>query len=91
MPRKAVIAKVAADHGLPKTEAEKVVRTVLVAITDELACRERFHIAEISSVTVARRPPRRYFNPRTREESVSSGDKALKINISKQMRKRLKE
>jgi DNA-binding protein HU-beta len=91
MPRKAVVSRVAITHGLPKTKAEQVVRTVLEAIAEELARRDRFHIAEIGSVSVAERSPRLYFNPRTREEAVSSGDTALKINISKQMRERLKE
>lgn len=89
MPRKAVIAEIAKTHGVSKVEAEKILRTVLQSIATELSVRGRFHIAEIGSVTVATRPPRRYFNPRTREESTSGGDHALKINISKQMRELL--
>lgn len=89
MPRKAVIAQVAQDQGVSKIEAERLVRTVLNAIASELSDRGRFHIAEIGSVSVAARPPRRYFNPRTRSDAVSHGDTALKINISKQMRERI--
>jgi nucleoid DNA-binding protein len=89
MPRKTVIAQVARQHGVSKVEAEKIVRTVLESVAAELAARGRFHIAEVGSVTVAERPPRRYFNPRTGEESVSGGGKALKINISKHMKARL--
>lgn len=91
MPRKAVINRVAGSHGLSKVEAEKVVRTVLSAIAVELADRGRFHVAEIGSVSIARRPPRRYFNPRTKSEAVSEGDISLKINISKQMRERMEK
>lgn len=89
MPRKAVITQVAGDQGVSKIDAERIVRTVLEAVASELAKRGRFHIAEIGSVSVATRPPRRYFNPRTLSEDVSHGDTALKINISKQMRERL--
>lgn len=89
MPRKAVITKIAESHGLSKVEAEKILRTTLEAIGVELKKRGRFHIAEIGSVTVAKRNPRRYFNPRTQEESVSDGDVSLKIKISKAMRTRL--
>ena len=64
-------------------------RALLACPAGELAERERFHIAEIGSVTVAPRQPRRYFNPRTLAEAVSEGDHALKINISKAMRARL--
>ena len=90
MPRKAVIARVAKDHGVSKMEAERLLRGVLNAIAEELADRSRFHIAEIGSLSVAKRPPRRYFNPRTEAVAVSDGDVALKVNISKQMRERLK-
>ncbi len=89
MPRKSVIAQVARKHRVSKVEAEKIVRTVLESVATELAERGRFHVAEVGSVTVAERPPRRYFNPRTGEESISGGGKALKINISKQMKVRL--
>jgi len=89
MPRKAVIARLAQSHGLSKVEAERVLRTVLEAVGDELALRGRFHIAEVGSVSLCRRRPRRYFNPRTKQESVSDGDISLKINISKQMRERI--
>jgi nucleoid DNA-binding protein len=89
MPRKAVIARVAREERVSKVEAERLVRTVLEAIADQLAKRGRFHVAEIGSLSIAVRPPRRYFNPRTRRDAVSHGDTALKINISKQMRERL--
>lgn len=89
MPRKAVVNKIAAENKLSKVEAEHVMRSVLLSIAEELAERSRFHIAEIGSITVAERPPRRYFNPRTRKQAVSQGDTSLKINISKQMRRRL--
>ena len=64
-------------------------RTVLEGVAEELAERGRFHVAEIGSITVAPRRPRRYFNPRTLKEAVSDGDAALKINISKSMRARM--
>lgn len=86
MPRKAVISKVSETHGLNKVEGERLVRTVLEGIAQELVRRGRFHIAEIGSITVSRRRPRRFFNPRTLEEAVSEGDHALKINISKRLR-----
>lgn len=89
MPRKAVIARVAKENDISKTDAEQLVRSVLEAVAAEIGERGRFHIAEIGSVSVAARPPRRYFNPRTRTEAVSQGDQVLKINISKQMRERL--
>lgn len=86
MPRRSVVSKIAEEHDLTKVEAEKVLRTALGAIAEQLAERGRFHIAEIGSVTVAERRPRRYFNPRTKKETVSSGDVALKIKISKAMK-----
>lgn len=86
MPRRAVVSKIAASHGLTKVEAERVLRTALVEIADQLADRGRFHIAEIGSVSIAKRRPRKYYNPRTGEETISSGDIALKIKISKSMR-----
>ena len=89
MPRKSVVARIADVHNVSKVDAERIMRTVLDAIAEELAERGRFHVAEIGSITVAERRPRRYFNPRTLKESVSGGDHALKINISKRMKGRL--
>lgn len=89
MPRKSVISKIADNHGVSKVEAERIMRTVLDGVAEELADRGRFHVAEIGSITIARRRPRRYFNPRTLQESVSGGDFALKLNISRRMRARL--
>jgi len=86
MPRRAIVSKIAEEHGLTKVEAERVLRTALGEIARQLAERGRFHVAEVGSITVARRKPRRYYNPRTKAETVSSGDYALKIKISKFMR-----
>jgi len=89
MPRKSVVARVSTAHKISKVEAERMVRSVLEAVAAEIAERGRFHVAEIGSVSVARRRPRRYFNPRTNQDEVSQGDVSLKINISKAMRARL--
>ena len=90
MPRRAVVSKIAEAHGLTKIEAERVLRTALEGIAEQIAARGRFHVAEVGSISATRREPRRYFNPRTRKESVSDGDLALKIKISKGMRARIK-
>lgn len=89
MPRKAVVSKVAKANGFSKVEAERVLGSVLDAMAEELADRGRFHVAEIGSISIVERPPRRYFNPRSRKEAISGGDISLRINISKKMRKRL--
>ncbi len=90
MPRKSVINRVAESHNITKIDAERILCTVMDAVAEQLTARGRFHIAEIGSITVAERPPRRYFNPRTKTEAVSRGDLSLKMNISKQMRERIK-
>lgn len=89
MPRRTVVSKISEAHGVTKVEAERILRTALSAVAEQIAARGRFHIAEVGSISFARREPRRYFNPRTREDSVSDGDMALKIKISKSMRQRL--
>jgi nucleoid DNA-binding protein len=86
MPRRAVVSKIADTHGVPKVEAELILRTALSAIAEQIALRGRFHVAEVGSITSSKRRPRKYFNPRTREESISDGDIALKIKISKSMK-----
>ncbi len=86
MPRRAVVSKIAAEHELTKVEAERVLRTALSEIAHQLAERGRFHVAEVGSITVSKRKPRRYYNPRTKEETISQGDFALKIKISKSMK-----
>ena len=91
MPRKAVINRLSESHDMSKIEAERVLRTVMETVAEQLVQRGRFHIAEIGSVSIAKRPPRRYFNPRTKKEALSEGDISLKINISKQMRSRIEE
>lgn len=91
MPRRAVIAAIAREHGVSKIEADHILRTALGEIASQLAQRKRFHIAEIGSLSVARRPPRPYFNPRTRSDAMSSGDVALRANISKRMRKTIED
>lgn len=89
MPRRAVVSQIADTHGVTKVEAEAILRTTLSAIAEQIAMRGRFHIAEVGSITFSKRRPRRYFNPRTREESMSDGDVALKIKVSKSMKERL--
>lgn len=89
MPRRAVVSRIADSHGITKIEAEKILRTAFEAVAEQITQRGRFHVAEVGSITFARREPRRYFNPRTRTDAVSEGDIALKIKISKSMRKRL--
>lgn len=86
MPRRAVVSKIADEHGVTKVEAEKILRTALSEIARQLGERGRFHVAEVGSITVAKRKPRRYYNPRTGKETISTGDFALKIKISKAMR-----
>lgn len=89
MPRRAVVSKIADAHGVTKVEAERILRTALSAVAEQIALRGRFHLAEVGSISFSKRQPRRYFNPRTRADSVSEGDIALKIKISKSMRQRL--
>ena len=89
MPRRAVVSQIADMHGVTKVEAETILRTALSAIADQIALRGRFHVAEVGSITYSRRRPRKYFNPRTRKESISEGDVALKIKVSKTMRNKL--
>lgn len=89
MPRRAVVSQIAEAHGFTKIEAEKILKTALDAIALQIGTRGKFHIAEIGSVSVAPRQPRRYFNPRTLENSVSEGDVALKIKISKSMKTKI--
>ena len=89
MPRRAVVSQIAETHGVTKVEAERILRTALTAVAEQIAVRGRFHIAEVGSISFSRREPRRYFNPRTRTDAVSGGDIALKIKISKAMRQRL--
>lgn len=91
MPRRSVICRVADEQGVTRTEAERIVRSVLEAVASELSERGRFHVAEIGSIRLSERAPRRYFNPRTKVEDVSRGDVVLKINISKKMRRRVTE
>lgn len=91
MPRRSVVSEIAERHRMTKVEAERVLRTALGSIARQLAIRGRFHVAEIGSISVSERNPRRYFNPRTREESVSDGDSALKIRVSKAMRRKLRD
>ena len=89
MPRRAVVCRIAEDHGMTKTDAERVLRDALDEIAEQLVERGRFHIAEIGSLHLSERAPRKYFNPRTNVQDVSRGDIALKINISKKLRRRL--
>jgi len=91
MPRRSVINRVAEENNLSKVEAERIVRSVLSAVAKELADRGRFYVAEIGSILVAERAPRRYFDPRTKKDAVSTGDVSLKINISKAMRRLLEK
>jgi len=89
MPRKAVIARIADSQNLTKVEAEKMLQAVLNEIAQEIAERGRFHIAEIGSVSVVHRRPRRFFDPRNQTEAMSAGSTSLKINMSKAMRTRI--
>jgi len=91
MPRRAVVSKIADAHNMSKVEAELVLRTALSGVAEQVSKRGRFHVAEIGSIAIVKRKPRRYFNPRTQKESVSKGDVALKIKISKSMKQRALE
>ena len=84
-----IATKVAAEHKLPKVEAERVVRSVLGAIAEGAAGEGGLSLHGFGKFAVKEKPARKARNPRTGETVDVAASRKLTFQPAKALKDRL--
>jgi DNA-binding protein HU-beta len=84
-----LIDHVSTEHGMPKTEARKVVDTIFTAITTVAASDQSVAIRDFGRFSVTSTPSREGRHPRTGEAITIPARRHLRFSPSKTVRSRL--
>jgi len=81
-----LIKKVAKEQELSKAKAEKIVKSVLSAISESLANGEEVRLSELGAFKFGQRSERKGRNPRTGKELTIPAKRVVKFVASKSVR-----
>lgn len=85
--RTELIAKIAEESGLTKTDADKAISALQTALVDSLAAGEAVKITGLMSVERTERAARKGRNPRTGEEIEIPAGFGVKISAGSTLKK----
>ena len=79
------VAKIAADAGVSKKVAQKMLESLVSSITKDLANDEKVVILELGTFNIANRPARQGRDPQTGKDFTIPGKKVIKFVPAKQL------
>ena len=86
MNKSELVARIAEQSGLKKTEAEKAVKAFIDTVTAEMKKGEKVQLVGFGTFEVATRPAREGRNPRTGENMKIKASKAPKFKAGKALK-----
>ncbi len=86
MNKSELVASIAEQSGLKKTEAEKAVKAFIDTVTAEMKKGEKVQLVGFGTFEVATRPAREGRNPRTGETMKIKASKAPKFKAGKALK-----
>ena len=86
MNKSELVASIAEQSGLQKTEAEKAVKAFIDTVTAEMKKGEKVQLVGFGTFEVATRPAREGRNPRTGETMKIKASKAPKFKAGKALK-----
>ena len=90
MTKAEVVAKVASDGGITKSQAEKAVDGFVSAVSDALATGDKITLVGFGTFSVVARSQREGRNPRTGEKIKISASKVVKFKAGKSLSEKVK-
>ncbi len=86
MTKAELIAKIAEDTGITKTQADKVLNTLVGVMTDEIKQNGGMTLAGIGTFSVVRREARKGHNPKTMAPMDIPASNAVKFKSAKALK-----
>ena len=86
MTKTELIAKIAEETGITKTQADKVLNTLVEVMTDEIKNNGGITLAGIGSFSVVRREARKGHNPKTLAPMDIPASNAVKFKVAKALK-----
>lgn len=86
MTKAELIAKIADETGITKTQADKVLNTLVEVMTDEIKSSGNMTLAGIGSFSVVRREARKGHNPKTMASMEIPASNAVKFKSAKALK-----
>lgn len=86
MNKSELVASIAEQSGLKKTEAEKAVKAFIDTVTEEMKKGEKVQLVGFGTFEVATRPAREGRNPKTGETMKIKASKAPKFKAGKALK-----
>jgi DNA-binding protein HU-beta len=90
MTKAEVVAKVASDGGITKSQAEKAVDGFVSAVSDALATGDKITLVGFGTFSVGERVQREGRNPRTGEKIKIPASKVVKFKAGKTLSEKVK-
>lgn len=86
MTKAELIAKIAEETGITKSQADKVVNTLVEVVTDEIKTAGNMTLAGLGSFTVVRREARKGHNPKTMAPMDIPASNSVKFKSAKALK-----
>jgi len=86
MTKAELIAKIADDTGITKSQAEKVLNTLVGVVTEEIKSSGSMTLAGLGSFSVVRREARKGHNPKTMAPMDIPASNAVKFKSAKALK-----
>ena len=90
MTKAEVVAKVASESGITKSQAEKAVDGFVSAVSDALAAGDKITLVGFGTFSVGERAEREGRNPRTGEKIKIPASKVVKFKAGKTLSEKVK-
>lgn len=90
MTKAELVAKIAADGGITKAQAEKAVDGFIAAVADALAAGEKITLVGFGTFSVGERAEREGRNPRTGDKISIPASKVVKFKPGKSLTDKVK-
>lgn len=86
MTKAELIAKIAEETGITKSQADKVINTLVDVVTDEIKANGNMTLAGLGSFTVVRREARKGHNPKTMAPMDIPASNSVKFKSAKALK-----
>lgn len=84
-----LIQKLSAKYHLRQSFSKKLLNTIIAEISQELITGQRVNLRQFGSFTPLTRPPRKYYDPKTKKVKTKPAHKTLTFRPSQQLLKQL--
>ncbi|MDR3154413.1 MAG: HU family DNA-binding protein [Deltaproteobacteria bacterium] len=91
MTKAELVAKIASEADVTQAQANRALKSFVSAVSDEVKTTGSINVTGLGTFTVAKRPARSGFNPRTREPIKIPASTSVRFKCSKSLKDALND